>query len=155
MTMSTYLPACQASRHLEPGKRLGSSLSSSRLDAAWPFAHGLLSEESKELLGRSEDLAGAPGPCSPHLYRMFEAELARMNTHSMRRLCHQQPDHVVGQQGHPQLFHHHLRGKAPQNLQPQCGFKVANVQLHLPTPRVQPRQLALADRTRIQQRGHQ
>src|SRR5690606_30686010 len=115
-------------------------------------AHGELCEEPKEFGGVGRIVVqDSGGPFGPHLHGVFEAHLAWMQAGIVRGLRHQQADQVVGQQVHPQLLLDHLRRLAAEHVHAQGGFYVSAVQLHMPTPRLQARQLALGGLARIAQ----
>ena len=47
-------------------------------------------------------------PLRPQLHRVLEAQVARIHVGVAGGLCHEQSDHVVGQQVNPQLLVVHL-----------------------------------------------
>src|ERR1700677_5343595 len=98
MTTFTYLSTRDCPRHFEPGEGFGSPFANSGLDSSGAVADRALRDEPEELAGLS-----ATGPATPHLHGVFERRFARVYTRRVRRLCHEQADHVVGQQAHPQL----------------------------------------------------
>src|SRR5271166_5264986 len=150
MTTFTYLSARGRPRHFVPGERFGAPFTSSGLDSTGPVADWALRDESEELARLS-----AAGPAAPHLHRVFEGEFAWVQTRRMRRLRHEQPDQIVGQQGHPQLFLDHRRRHTAQYFHPQGRLDVADVELYVPASGVERHQLALRHGTGTLHRGHE
>src|SRR5450631_115746 len=157
MAMLTYVPARPSSRYFEPRERFGSSLASSWFYASRSIADSELRDEPEELsvLCHSQGRQRLRRPSRPHLHRMFEAQLARLDTGAVRRLCHEQSDQVVGEQIHPQFLLHHRRALATESLHAQGRLDAAQVQLYVPALLVELGQLALGCRAWFEQRAHQ
>lgn len=128
--MPTYLPPSLFARHLQPLIRFRPSFSSSRLQSARPVAHGQLCDEPEELGALHWVLSQRfRRPLCPHLHRMFKTQIARMNTSVASRLRHQQANHVIGKQVHPQLLLDHVWRQAAKHIDSQGGLEIAQVQL--------------------------
>ena len=93
MSVTFDVLTCLGARDLHPWVGFEPSLSHSRLDACGPMAHLALGDlrEQPMVLVR-----GRRGPLCPQLYRVLEAQAARVHACVAGGLRHQQPDHVVG-----------------------------------------------------------
>src|SRR3984885_12475042 len=150
MTTFTYLATRYGPGNFEPREGFGPSFANSGLDSTGPVADRALRDEPEQLTGLS-----AAGPVAPHLHGVFEGQFAREQPRRVGRLRHQQADQIVGQQAYPQLFLDHRRRHTAQHLHPQGRFDVADVELNMPTARVERREFALGYRTGIVHRGHE
>ena len=142
-------------RNLQPGIGLGSSLSHSRLDAPRPIADPALGDQRKQAPAILRGRQTPRDPLRPQLHGVLEAQVTRVDAGIARGLRHQQPDQVVRQQMDPQLLLVHLRRLAAQHVHARGGLEVAQVQFDIPAPRIQRREIVLADLAMFQQRGDQ
>ena len=83
-------------------------------------------------------------PCEPQLQGVLEADLSRQNSRVVGGPHHQTLDQVGRQQTAPQLLCAHVRRHAAQRLQTERGLDVAQVELDVPSPRVQLGEIPLA-----------
>ena len=91
---------------------LGAPLERSGFDTAGPVADPLLSNQNQQRLprlGMINLLAMLP-PSEPELQSVFETQLAWMPGREQRRLCHHEPNEIVGEQIGPHLLDGHDRG---------------------------------------------
>ena len=115
-----------------------SSFERAGLDPAGTPPDALLGHQGEQgrHIGRRGKGVAVGLPQGPQLHRMLEAELARNLVGQQRRLRHQQPDHVVGQQVDPDLLLHHRRALARKLVHAERGLDVAQIEFDAPaTPR--------------------
>lgn len=157
MTMSAYLSAGLSPRYFEPRKWFGSPFACPWLDAPGSVADSTLTDQLEQFRvpGSVQGRQVLRGPRRPHLYCMFEAHLARLNTSIVRRLRHQQVDEVVSEQIYPKFLVDHRGALATERLHAQRRLDAAQVQLDVPATLVQLGQLCLGCLARLEQRGHQ
>ena len=136
---------------------LGASLARPRLYSTGPIADLLLRDRVEEDRGAFGGAGGETlsNPFGPELHRMFEAQLPRMHAGLHCRLGHQEADQIVGEQVYPEFLLTHLRGLATQHFHAKSRLDVSQVELDVPSARVQLSQLSFACLARIEHGGYQ
>ena len=137
----TYLATRDRPRHFKPREGLGLFFANPGLTTPRSVTHRVLCDDPKEFSG-----FGTAGLAAPHLHGVLIEKIVRIIARRVGSLRHRQPDPVVGNQAHRQLFLHHRRSKAAQHRHDQSDLRAANVQLYLPAVRVQRRQFPLGYR---------
>src|SRR5450759_3798846 len=79
MSIPTYIFTSLVARDFQPRIGLGSAFTCAWFDASWPVADSRLSDEPEQRGRSGSEIDAMRGPLGPQLYRMFEAQLPRVN----------------------------------------------------------------------------
>lgn len=116
MSTETHLFTSFFARDFQPWIGFGSAFARPGFQAPGAIAGARLRNESEQGSEVGVAIHATRRPPDPQLYGVFETQFPRVNVGTHGRLRHEQTDQVIREQMNPQLFVHHLRGVAAQDV---------------------------------------